>query len=504
MRTLLSLALVGLLAPAAATADQLPRRAVLHLALYEKDKDRAELLNAVGTDIFTDYLVDRALDEHPDRVELSEIRSDLQLGALTGRTGSTSIVARPGISEFLSAALESGAVTRKTDDTSMTLNVNALLLGQVLRGEIPRGCGSLDDACRQGAGRWLRGLSGSATFAVGDSGATVAGATADTAAVIVDDNQLKALTLRYELLVRERNAAKAQAALEDARKALQTQAGAFLTTQLALETRIQNAMDAGWKDETLKLLDAEPSAAGRAAVLLRRFQSLRATVDASTEMTQLRTEAFKTYREYVVAQNKLLAEKLYRKALTVDYIHERPSGQPALEQVRLVFSTPLGRKLEDGFEVRAPKGALTMNAGVSFFDPQVTAEDGWKVRDTQVSAALDWTPKQTGTLRATFTLAYYFQYMVANGAIKFDKTAITPGGAAIPLPKAAVELLNTKGDIHVAQFRVGIPAAQGVSFPLAVTYASRTELLKANKGFWQGHAGISYDLGALKQLLLRK
>ncbi len=136
-------------------------------------KDRDELLNAVGTDVFTDYLVDRVLDEHPDVVELAELRGDLQLGALTGRTGSTSIVARPANSESLSAALESGAVARKTDDTSLTLNVNALLLSQVVRGQIPRGCGSLDDAGRQGPGRWLRGLSGSGTFAMGNSGAVV-------------------------------------------------------------------------------------------------------------------------------------------------------------------------------------------------------------------------------------------------------------------------------------------------------------------------------------------
>lgn len=504
MRVVLCLALAGVLGPAAAAADQLPRRAVLHLNEYEKSKARDELLNAVGTDIFTDYLVDRALDEHPDRVELAQLRGDLQLGALTGRAGSTSIVARPGISEFLSAALESGAVARKTDDTSLTLNVNALLLSQVLRGNIPRGCGSLDDACRHGSGRWLRGLSGSATFAMGNGGDIVSGANADEAAAIIDDNQLTALSIRYELMVRERNVAKVQGALDDARKALGKEASAFLRNQVTLETRIQQEMDAGWKDETLKLLEAESSAAGRRAVLLRRYQSLRATIDASTDITPLRAAAFKAYRAYVMAQNKLLAEKLYRKALTVDYLHERPSGQPALEQVRLVFSTPLGRKLEDGFEVRAPKGALTMNAGVSFFNPQLTPDDGWKIRDSQFSAALDWTPNQTGTLRATFTIAYYLQYMATNGVLRFDKTAITPGGSAIPLPKAAIEILNTKGDIHVAQFRVGIPATQGINFPLAVTYANRTELVKADKGFWQGHAGVSYDLGALKQLLLRQ
>jgi hypothetical protein len=242
--------------------------------------------------------------------------------------------------------------------------------------------------------------------------------------------------------------------------------------------------------------------ASREKILLQRFQMLAARIDTSPDFTGLRAKQFEAYRAYVVEQNKLLAEKLYRKALTVDYLHERPSGQPALEQVRVVFSTPLGRKPEAGLEATAPKGAFTMNAGISFFNPQLTPDDGWKLRDSQFSAALDWTPKQTGTIRATFTVAYYFQYMIANGAIKFDKTAITPGGAAIPLPKAAVEVLNTKGDIHLAQFRIGIPAAQGVSFPLAVTYASRTELLKADKGFWQGHAGVSYDLGALKKLLL--
>lgn len=504
MRLLICLALAAVLGPAVAAADQLPKRAMQHLDDFEKSKNRDELLNTVGTDVFTDYLVDRALDEHPDRVELAELRGDLQLGALTGRTGSTSIVARPGISEFLSAALESGAVARKTDDTSFTLNVNALLLRQLLRGEIPRGCGSLDDACRQGPGRWLRGLSGSATFAMGNSGAVVTSANAGEAAAIVDDNQLTALSIRYELMVRERNVAKAQAALEEARTALQAAATKFLPKQKVLETRIQEAMDAGWKEETLKLLEAETSATARKEVLLRRYQSLRATVEASAEITQLRAEAFKEYRAYVTAQNKLLAEKLYRKAFTVDYLHERPTGQPALEQVRVVFSTPLGRKLENGFEVRAPTGAFTVNAGVSFFNPQVPSEDGWKIRDSQFSAALDWTPNQIGTLRATFTVAYYFQYMVANGALKFDKTAITPGGAAIPLPKAAIELLNTKGDIHVGQFRVSIPATQGVSFPLAVTYSNRTELVKSDKGFWQGHAGVSYDLGALKQLLMRK
>ncbi|MCC7123435.1 MAG: hypothetical protein IT178_01195 [Acidobacteria bacterium] len=503
MRARLCLALAVLLGPAVAVAEQLPRRAIQHLDAFEASQDHDELLNVVGTDIFADYLIDRALLENPDRVELGQLRSDLQLGALTGRTGSTSVVARPGISEFLSAAIESGAVARKTDDTSLTLNVNALLLGQILRGQMPRGCGSLDDACRQGPGRWFRGLSGSASFATGGSGGIEAGTNAGEVAAIVDGRQVTALSVRYELMVRERNVASMQATLEKAREALQKVATAFLSKQATLETSIRDA-DPGWREETLRLLEAETSAGGRRRVLLRRFEALLARVESSTEIARVRAAAFNEYRAYVEAQNKLLSEKLYRKALTVDYLHERPTAQPSLEQVRLVFSTPLGRKGAETFEVRAPKAALTMNAGVSFFNPRANPGDRWQVRDTQFSAALDWTPNQTGTLRATFTAAYYFQYMVANGVLKFDKVAITPGGAAIPLPKAAVELLNTKGDIHVGQLRLSIPAGQGVSIPLAVTYSNRTELIKADRGFWQGHAGVSYDLGALKQLFARR
>jgi hypothetical protein len=238
-------------------------------------------------------------------------------------------------------------------------------------------------------------------------------------------------------------------------------------------------------------------------VLLRQFERLYQQIDALPDVTALRKASFEKQRAYIVAQNTLLAEKLYRKAFTVDYLHERPTAQPELHQVRLVFSTPVGRKPTDPTSPQAPPGAFTVNAGLSMFKPEVMPGDGWQARDAQVSAALDWTPMRRGLLRPTYTAAYYFQHMAANGVIKFDKTAITPGGAAIPLPKAAIEVLNTKGAIHVAQFRISLPAAQGITFPLAVSYSNRTELV-TGRAFWQGHVGVAYDLGQLKPLLTGK
>ncbi len=207
---------------------------------------------------------------------------------------------------------------------------------------------------------------------------------------------------------------------------------------------------AGWKQQTLALLQKETSLPRLEAILARQFDALFAQIDAVPEITALRKAAFDKQRAYISAQNKLLAEKLYRKAFTVDYLHERPTGQPELHQVRAVFSTPVGRKPADSTVPQAPPGAFTVNAGLSVFRPELMPGDGWKTRDSQVSAALDWTPIRSGVLRPTYTFAYYFQYMAANGVIKFDKTAITPGGAAIPLPKPAIEVLNTKGAIHVA------------------------------------------------------
>jgi hypothetical protein len=520
MRRTIACLLASLALSGAADAQPLPKelREELQIAVENRSKGLATtdaesptvlLENLTAADSVALFLFYEALAQHPDRVDLAALRNDLQLGSLSGRSAATSIVARPSISEIFSVALESGAITRKGDDTSTTFSANALMVKQLLSGDLPRGCGVLSDDCRQGSGRWLRGLSGSATFSM--AGSNVVPDEAGGIALL-DNRALTAVSVRYEHFVRERRNAQAEErlAIVAADTKLATAADEFAKAAAPLQALI--ARTAGtWSADVVSALSAELTRPGtpdevlQAAerILLERYRELRRRLDAAPEFAQLQTEAFAKQRAYVAVQNQLLAENLYRKTFTVDYLHERPSTQPELHQVRAVFETPLGRK-PDGTRPLTPSGALVLNAGVSFFRPELAgAAAEWKIRDAQVSTALDWTPIRTGMLRPTYTIAYYFQYMVSNGVIAFDKTAITPGGAAIPLPKAASELLNTKGPIHVAQVRVSIPAASGVSFPLAVSYSNRTELV-TGKAFWQGHAGISYDLAQLKQLLPRR
>jgi hypothetical protein len=508
-------------------ADQLPSNAKKHLADYVKAHDREDLDAVVTSDVVSDYIFERLLDElQPERIELGDLRQDLQLGSLSGRSASTSILARPGISELLSAALESGAVGRKTDDTSVTFSVNALMLRQFLSGQIPRGCGSLDNDCLKGVGRWLRGLSGSMTFdtskpvtpvpAEGDPTTPVEPAppaepaTPDEFIFLTGGRKLTAASLRYELLVRERDKATVQKKLDEARAALQVPSAAFLAAQEPLENRLTAIMEnkspetaPSWRDSTLTALQKDgTSLAELEVLLLAHYRVLYERLRSEPEFVALQVEAIPKKIAYIAAQNALLAEKLYRKALTTDYVYERPSQQPELHQIRAIFSTPLGTKPRnpESAAPAPPPGALTINAGVSVFRPDLTTSPKWKVRDSQVSAGLDWTPNRTGVFRPTYTAAYYFQYMVANGVLKFDEKALTPGGAAIELPKAAKELLDTKGAIHIVQFRVSIPVAEGVSFPIAVSHSNRTELIKG-RAFWQGHAGVSYDFSGLKKLV---
>lgn len=55
--------------------------------------------------------------------------------------------------------------------------------------------------------------------------------------------------------------------------------------------------------------------------------------------------------------------------------------------------------------------------------------------------------------------------------------------------------------IHVAQCRVSIPlGSSGVSFPAAVSDASRSELVNG-RSFWQDTWGVSDDFSSLKELV---
>ncbi len=159
MRALVVLAALWLSA-GSASADQLPDSARNQLRLFFlQTKDLNDLRDAAQTDLVSTYIFERIVREmQPERIGIDTLRRDLHLESFGSQGGGTSIVARPSVSDLLTAAMELGSAVRKIEDSAVTLTPNALAVRQVLSGQRPRG-GTLDEACRRGSGRWLRGLS---------------------------------------------------------------------------------------------------------------------------------------------------------------------------------------------------------------------------------------------------------------------------------------------------------------------------------------------------------
>jgi uncharacterized coiled-coil protein SlyX len=512
MRLLLLTVVLATIVPAGAGAQALPRDARALLEDFILSRAVTDLEDATSNDLVALYVAERLKElARPRPIGMAALRTDLQFGA-AGGGGSTSLVSRPSVTDLFSAAFESGAVVRQADDEAITFAVNALPLQQLMAGELPRGCGAADETCRVGLGRWLRGLSGSITFNMSDP-AKAAGAIDDDIAFLVGRRQVQNVTARYELFVRERDHDELQAGLDAAAGKLSNEAEAFLAAQATFETRLDELLEAAsWRTRTIQALNdavaAHPAASSGERlevldrVLLERFEEAFELVRPAPEITMLVAQVQPARDAYVTAMNTLLAEKLYRKAVTLDYAYLRPSDQPVFHQIKAVVAAPLGRRPERVSETRdaLPSGMVTANGGFSWFRPEVEGIEGWRVRDSQLSIALDWSPVAWGARRPVYTVAYYFQYMHEDGVLQFNGEAITPGGAEIELPGPAMTVLDTKGAIHVVQFRVSLPAAEGVRFPVAVSYSNRSELI-TGRGFWQGHLGVSYDFAALKDLV---
>lgn len=518
MGRLWSIVTVASLSAALVQADSLPSNVRSLLRQYWQTEDPGDLSDLTQTDGVAAYIHDRLVEEQtPGRISLSAFRRDLQLGSFAPTGGSTSVVARPGVTDFISAAIESGAVGRKTDDKAVTFTFNALPIYQIMSGKLPTGCGSQDEDCREGPGRWIRGLSGSVSVNTSNATTPIPAGTGSAnsgsssipspAGFLLGGQKLSALSARYELFVRERDPDALQSAVDAAAKELSSKVAIFMEQQAQFEEQFGRMLSkARWTEETQRALRNATSLEAMQDILLSRYRLAYDLVAASQDAQNMRAAVFQEKLNYIGKQNKLLAEKLYRKALTLDYVHQRPSDQPWLHQLRLVFSSPLNPKpannrIADSRSVTIPTVNVTFNGGVTFYHTVREGAKPGKVRDAQGSVAIDWSPAGWGALRPTYTLAYYFQYMIENGVLQFNQEAVTPGGAAIPLPKPAVELLNTRGPIHVAQFRLSIPiGTSGVSFPAAVSYSNRTELI-TGRPFWQGHIGVSYDFSHLKALL---
>ncbi len=119
-----------------------------------------------------------------------------------------------------------------------------------------------------------------------------------------------------------------------------------------------------------------------------------------------------------------------------------------------------------------------------------------RFRDAQAAVEADLSLPQWGSIGSpTLSAAGYYQYMHDPALLTIPTGMVAPG-TNIVLPGDATVLLGQKGSIGIGQIKLTLPfKSTGVKFPVAVTWANRTELVKGSN--LSAHIGISFDLDTL-------
>jgi len=209
--------------------------------------------------------------------------------------------------------------------------------------------------------------------------------------------------------------------------------------------------------------------------------SLAASIDG---MSDLLVQFARANTAYSTVREAALTTLFYKSNFSIEYDLTNNLNQPMTSTFKSIY----------GYQSKSGSLQTTANGSVTLYNSLQGSSES-RIRSAQAAVQFDYCPATKPALQAVYSAAYYFQYMVANGLIDLPSTAFAPG-TTIPLPNNASVLLNTKGPIHIGQGKITLKLkGSNVSIPLALTMASRTDLIKANRV--SGNFGISYDFSSL-------
>ena len=417
-------------------------------------------------------------------------RNDVQTGSSPGSSGTTSLVSKGVVAEVLSLATERGALSRTDDQTVSTFRGKPTGIARLLKGdEIFPYCAIYDFACESGLARVLGGASFSVSF-----NTTTNEGTASTSTGTIDNSRVLSATskqvagwgVRYDFHVRKKPAEIAKDYGKQFTDTVRQSGAEYATAVQQLLQKFPADQLIAWQAKYVALLQSDETA--------DKGDFTKALSQAVSELADLAQKVdpqFKTRSDlvltkmssYFVSRDKLLADYVHKFTFSVSYDNARPASQPSQSSMKFILSA-------------RPKGAqITGNATIEWYD-HILKSNVSRVRDAQVALELDHTFGQTNAqVNPSLSAGYYFQYMVDNALLTLPSTALAPG-TSIPLPGNASELLNTKGPIHLGQVKMTFKIKNsGISFPVALTFSNRTDLIKGNEV--RGNFGLTYNLDNL-------
>ncbi len=396
-------------------------------------------------------------------VRAEEGRVDKQVGGGSANSGSTSLVVKGNVPAILGFAVENGALSKETGGTTITFRGNPVGIAKALAGQ-GLISGFDNDAPTT---RFLRRFSFSFSFDTdrGQSPGVFTGT----------NQQLSEVSARAVLY--DKRDPRRQEYKKDWEDFLAGPASQFLAADaqardvfLDTSTPITKWKDpamAGWFIETQQAL-AKAAIAQVESVLIEQLNKMpidKLSPDFNSELAKFEQK----FNLFLRDRNTILKKVGQAGVLTFDYVNERNVNKPDLSHFRFIG--------EKGFS--NGRFDLTGNASFSIFNtrPNVNV-NRW--RDAQAAIQLDGTfgsAEKTGVFVLSF--AYKYQHLAED--------AMTEAGTVVP---------NTKGNISVGQLKLTVPIkGLGIKFPISVTFANRTELVKEKTV--RGNFGFTFDLDTL-------
>ena len=392
----------------------------------------------------------RLLEEHEAN------RTDEQIGATAGASGTTTLVSKGTVPQILAFAMENGAVTRTQSGTTLTFRGNLAGIVDALAGK-----GFIDiSSANDPSSMILNRLSFSASFDASRGNA------AATPTFTGDQQQLSQWSARVQI-INQRDP------LDRAYRDAWSKVSAGALTRLAQASGDVNAalkadpMFMAWLNEAQSAIAKLP--ADKAAIqkeLTSRMDAL-ATGNLQPGTAKVLADYDRAATTLVAERKKVLDQIAEGAQVAFEFTNDRPLNLPKTNNLRIVGS--VGGMVD-----------LTGNASVTLFD---TIPKGLsrRARDYQLSAELSvrlGAPDTTGPFVLAFAGKFQHQF----------EDSIGDGGTILP---------NTSGTTAIAQAKLTIPVAKnaGMKLPLSITYANRTELIKEKEV--RGNIGITYDLDSL-------
>jgi hypothetical protein len=190
--------------------------------------------------------------------------------------------------------------------------------------------------------------------------------------------------------------------------------------------------------------------------------------------------------------DQLIASIADQSVWTLEYDDNRPQNQNQYSTVKLIFDKSFGSKAQ---------WSLTANGGVSFNTVVSSSVPGSSTfRDAQFGAEGKYSFGQLSVLgsslgNAAISATYYFQDQHSPSVLNVTPGTPLTGITLTGLSSTATQVFAATGPIHVGQIRFELGSGSSVKFPLAITYASRTELLTHPD--LRAQIGISYSFDSL-------